>query len=145
MSKNALAALLSQAGMTPFAVAELAELLPAALGGQLTVDGRVVALSEVVSVQTLTATGTAFSGPCEFRGITVRALSGTPQTVTVYDALSAVGTPIATFTVSAVGTYFWDGSWTTPGAGAGGRRRNLTGCHVVISGGTSRTVDVMVE
>lgn len=110
-----------------------------------TPDGGVVALSEAVSVVTLTATGTAFTGACEFRGITVRAISGTPQTVTVYDATSATGTAIATFTVSAVGTYYWDGDWTTAGNGTGGRRVNSTGCHVVISGGTSRTIDVMVE
>lgn len=107
-------------------------------------DGGAIALSEAVPVVTLTATGTAFTGACEFRGITVRAISGTPQTVTVYDATSATGTAIATFTVSALGTYYWDGDWATAGNGNGGRRINSTGCHVVISGGTSRTIDVMV-
>lgn len=108
-------------------------------------DGGAFALSESVGVVTLTATGTAMTGACKFRGITVRALSGTPQTVTVYDATSATGAPIATFTVSAIGTFFWDGDWATPGAGKGGRRVNTIGCHVVISGGASRTIDVMVE
>ena len=102
-------------------------------------------LSEIVGTQTLTATGTALSQAGYFRGIVVRALSGTPQTVTVYDATSATGTPIAVFTVTAVGAYFWDGDWMTPGKGAGGRRQLTAGCHVVISGGTSRTIDVMVE
>lgn len=107
-------------------------------------DGGVVALSEAVPVVALTATGTAFTGACEFRGVTVRAISGTPQTVTVYDATSATGTPIATFTIAALGTYYWDGDWATVGNGNGGRRINSTGCHVVISGGTSRTIDMMV-
>lgn len=108
-------------------------------------DGSVFALSEAVAVVALTATGTAFTGACEFRGIAVRAISGTPQTVTVYDATSATGTAIAVFTIAALGTYYWDGDWVTVGVGAGGRRINSTGCHVVISGGTSRTIDVMVE
>jgi hypothetical protein len=108
-------------------------------------DDAVVALSEASPVVTLTATGTAFTGACEFRGINVRAISGTPQTVTVYDATSATGTPIAVFTVSAIGYYYWDGDMTTPGVGTGARRVNSTGCHVVISGGTSRTIDVDVR
>ena len=116
-----------------------------AAGDLLDPDGAVIALSEAVAVQTLTATGTAFTGACEFRGIVVRAISGTPQTVTVYDATSATGTPIATFTIAALGAYYWDGDQVTAGNGNGGRRINSTGCHVVISGGTSRTIDVMVE
>lgn len=110
-----------------------------------TPDGGVLALSEAVAVSTLTATGTPKAVPCEFRGIVVRAISGTPQTVTVYDATSASGDPIATFTIAALGTYYWDGDWATAGNGSGGRRLNATGCHVVISGGTSRTIDVMAE
>lgn len=113
-------------------------------GSLLDGAGGVYALSEAVAVQTLTATGTAFTGACEFRGIVVRAISGTPQTVTVYDATSATGTPIATFTIASLGTYYWDGNQVTAGNGNGGRRINSTGCHVVISGGTSRTIDVMV-
>lgn len=108
-------------------------------------DGASAALAEAVATQALTATGTAFTGACEFRGIVVRAISGTTQTVTVYDATSATGTPIATFTIAALGTYYWDGDWVTVGVGNGGRRVCTTGCHVVISGGTSRTIDVMVE
>jgi hypothetical protein len=107
--------------------------------------GAVFALSEAVNTVAITTTTTAFTGACEFRGIVVRAIVGTPQTITVYDNTSATGTAIAVFTVSAVGTYFWDGDWTTVGVGAGGRRKNSLGCHVVVSGGTSRTIDVMVE
>jgi hypothetical protein len=116
-----------------------------ASANQTLADGAVVALSEISPVQTLTATGTAQTGAGYFRGIVVRAIDGAPQTVTVYDATSATGTAIAVFTASAVGTFYWDGDWTTPGNGKGGRRPLTTGCHVVISGGTSRTVDVMVE
>jgi hypothetical protein len=119
-----------------------------ALAGDGTVqlaDGSVYALSEASPVVTLTATGTAFTGACEFRGVNVRAINGTPQTVTVYDNTSASGTPIATFTVSALGYFYWDGNMTTPGVGNGARRVNSTGCHVVISGGTSRTIDVDVS
>lgn len=122
----------------------------AALSGMLanawvqTADGGVHTLSEVQAVVSATATATAFSGACLFRGIVVRAIVGTPQTITVYDATSAAGTPIATFTIAALGTYFWDGDQVTAGNGRGGRRQNTTGCHVVIAGGTSRTIDVMV-
>lgn len=110
-----------------------------------TLDGGVHTLSEVQAVVPLTTTGTAFTGACLFRGLVVRAISGTPQTVTVYDNTSATGTPIAVFTIAALGTYFWDGDWATAGNGRGGRRQNATGAHVVFSGGSSRTVDVMVE
>lgn len=110
-----------------------------------TTDGGIHTLSEVQPVVAATGTGTAFSGACLFRGLVVRAIVGTPQTVTVFDALSATGTPIATFTVAALGTYFWDGDQVTVGNGRGGRRQCTTGVHVVFSGGTSRTVDVMVE
>lgn len=108
-------------------------------------DGSVIALSEAVAVVALTATGTAFSGACEYRGFVVRAISGTPQTITVYDATSATGTPIMTVSVTDLGTYYWDGDHATAGNGSGARRVCGTGCHVVISGGTSRTIDVMVE
>lgn len=108
-------------------------------------DGGVFSLSEVAPVQTLTATATAQTGAGFFRGLSVRAAVGFPQTVTVYDATSATGTPIATFTVNALGSFFWDGNWTTPGNGVGARRPITTGLHLVISGGTSRTIDAMVE
>jgi hypothetical protein len=120
-----------------------AQIAGLAAGHIVDADGGVFALSEAQPVQTLTATGTAVAGACEFRGIVVRALSGTPQTATVYDATSASGTPVAVFTLTAPGAYYWDGDWATPGNGRGGRRINTAGCHVVITGGTSRTIDVM--
>ena len=104
-------------------------------------DGSVQSLSEAVVVQTITATGTALSGACEYRGFKVRAVSGTVNVV-VYDNTSATGTPI--HTVNAVSLTGGDGSggylWSN-----GARRINTTGCHVVLSGGGSATVDVMVE
>jgi hypothetical protein len=98
-------------------------------------NGQSQALSEAQPTVALTATGTAFTGACEYAGFRVRAIVGASQTVTVYDATSATGTPIHTETVSAVGYFPWAGNK---------RRINGTGCHVVISGGTSRTIDVLV-
>lgn len=106
--------------------------------------GGIAALSELTSVVTLTATGLTFTGPCEYTGIKVRAYVGGPQTITVYDALSAVGTPIDTIGVNGLGTWLWDRR-DDDSTGPGSRRQCSTGCHVVISGGTSRTIDVMVE
>ena len=106
-------------------------------------DGSVRSLSEAVGVVTLTATGTAFTGACEFRGFVVRAETGGTADVTIYDATSATGTAIMTVENISTGTYYWDGDHATPGVGNGGRRINSTGCHVVISG--TCTIDVMVE
>jgi hypothetical protein len=111
--------------------------------GLLKPDGTVVALSEAVAVVELTATGTAFTGACEFRGFVVRAETGGTADVTIYDATSATGTPIMTVANISTGTYYWDGDHATPGVGSGGRRLNSTGCHVVIAG--TCTIDVMVE
>jgi hypothetical protein len=111
----------------------------------IVVDGIPMMLSEISPVTILTASGSGKASSGFFRGISVRAAVGFPQTVTVYDALSATGTPVAVFTVNAIGKYYWDGSWTTPGIGKGGRRPMSIGCYVSISGGTSRTIDVEVE
>lgn len=106
-------------------------------------DGGVVALSEAVAVVPLTATGSGAATACEFRGFVVRSESGGTADVTIYDALSATGTAIMTVANVSVGTYYWDGDWSTPGVGNGGRRINSTGCWVVIAG--TCTIDVMVE
>lgn len=103
----------------------------------------VLALSEAVAVVSLTATGTAFTGACEFRGFVVRAETGGTADVTIYDATSATGTAIMTVANISTGTYYWDGDHATPGVGNGGRRLNATGCHVVIAG--TCTIDVMVS
>lgn len=109
-------------------------------------DGSIMALSEAVAVVNLTATGTAFTGACEFRGIKVTAYNGGPQTITVYDNTSAAGTLIDTIVVDGLGTWLWDRSTDASDRSQSGARRICgTGCHVVISGGTSRTIDVMVE
>lgn len=106
--------------------------------------GGVFGLSEVSPVVAVTATSTAFTGAHLYRGIRVRALVGGPQTATLYDATSATGTPIDVVVFNATGTFFWDRpSDLLPGVG--GRRPGTTGVHIVFSGGTSRTVDVMVE
>lgn len=111
--------------------------------GLMTPDGGVAALSEAFDVVTLTATGTAFTGACEYRGFIVRAQTGGTADVTVYDALSATGTPIMTVANIVNGTYYMDGDHATVGNGTGGRRRNTTGLYVVIAG--TCTIDVMVE
>jgi hypothetical protein len=104
-------------------------------------NGSVYALTEAQSVIPHTNTVT---GVCEFRGIVVRAAVGFPQTLSVFDSPTATGTPIAVFTINALGTFFWDGNWTTPGNGAGYRRLNTSGLSASITGGTSRTIDMMV-
>jgi hypothetical protein len=116
----------------------------AATGSIVTSTGAVFGLSEVSPVVAVTATSTAFTGANLYRGIRVRALVGGPQTATLYDATSATGTPIDVVVFNATGTFFWDRpSDLLPGVG--GRRPGTTGVHIVFSGGTSRTVDVMVE
>lgn len=112
-------------------------------GNIVDAEGGVFALSEAVAVVTRTATGTAFSGACEFRGFVVRAETGGTADVTIYDATSATGTAIMTVANITTGTYYWDGDHATAGVGNGGRRVNSTGCHVVIAG--TCTIDVMVE
>jgi hypothetical protein len=104
-------------------------------GADLVAGASVVALSEAQPVRSFTGTTDTFTGACEYAGFRVRAISGTPQTVTVYDATSATGTPIHTESVTATGYFPWAGNK---------RRINATGCHVVVSGGTSRTIDVLV-
>lgn len=103
-------------------------------------------LSEAVAVVPLTASGIAFSGPCEFRGIKVRAYNGGPQTALLYDATSATGTPIDTIVFDGLGTWLWDrdGDGANRG-GTGGRRICANGCYAAFSGGVSRTADIMVQ
>lgn len=100
-------------------------------------SGNVLALSEVHAYETLTASGLAFTGPCEFSGVIVSAISGTPQTIEVYDNTSATGTPVVTLSATALETKHALGS---PGA-----IQFATGCYVAITGGTSRTLRVLVQ
>jgi hypothetical protein len=49
----------------------------------------------------VTATGTAFSGPCTYRGLSIASTAGAD--VVVYDGTSAAGTVLAQFTLAAKG------------------------------------------
>jgi hypothetical protein len=49
----------------------------------------------------VTATGTVYSGPCTYRGLSIGSTAG--ATVVVYDNISAAGTVLASFTLAANG------------------------------------------
>lgn len=49
----------------------------------------------------VTATGTVQTGVCTYRGLSVRDTSGSANTITVYDGVTAAGTVIATFQLAA--------------------------------------------
>ena len=92
--------------------------------------GGLVALSEVSPYVNLTATGTAFTGPCELAGFDCTAVTSSP-TITIYDNTSAAGTVIVPTTTLTVGrTEF------------AYKRALTTGCHVVLSG--TQTVNILV-
>jgi len=95
--------------------------------------GGIFAISEVTPYVTLTATGTAFTGACEYAGWYCSVAAGN---ITVYDALSATGTPIVPATALAVGPV------PVFGPGNDGRMAFTTGCHVVLSG--AATVRMLV-
>lgn len=88
---------------------------------------------EVTPYITLTATGTAFSGACELAGYYCSVAAGS---ITIYDALSATGTPIVPATALAVGPF------PIFGAGTNGKLRLGTGCYVVLS--AAATVRMLV-
>lgn len=96
-------------------------------------DQAVFALSEVTPYVNLTATGTAFTGACEFAGYVCTVAAGN---ITVYDNTSAAGTVIVPTTALAVGAF------PIFGAGTNGKMALTTGCHVVLSG--AGTVNVLV-
>lgn len=95
--------------------------------------GALYALSETSEYVTLTATGAAFTGPCELAGWYCSVAAGN---ITIYDALSATGTPIVPATALVAGPM------PIFGAGTNGKLRLTTGCWVVLSG--AATVRVMV-
>lgn len=108
-------------------------------------EGGVHALATAAQAGTaLTATGTGYTGACEFWGIEVTAYNGGPQTIVVTDDADGSGDPIATFVVSGVGFYPYSGDWTTPGGGQNLSRQLDTGAYLTISGGTSRTAAAIV-
>lgn len=49
----------------------------------------------------VTATGTVHTGPCRFQGLSIGSTAG--AAVVVYDATSATGTVLASFTLAAAG------------------------------------------
>jgi hypothetical protein len=96
-------------------------------------DGNILAISEVTDYVNLTATGTAFTGACEFAGYVCTVAAGN---ITIYDNTSAAGTVIVPTTALAVGAF------PIFGAGTNGKMALTTGCHVVLSG--AATVNVLV-
>lgn len=103
--------------------------------GLLGSDGAVVALAETSPYVTPTAStgSSAFSGACELAGWYCSVAAGT---ITIYDALSATGTPIVPATTLAVGPM------PIMGAGTTAKMALTTGCWVVLSG--AATVRVLV-
>jgi hypothetical protein len=101
--------------------------------GQLLADTTVIAVSEVTDYVNLTATGTAFTGACEFAGYVCTVAAGN---ITIYDNTSAAGTVIVPTTALALGAF------PIFGTGTNGKMALTTGCHVVLSG--AATVNVLV-
>lgn len=81
--------------------------------------------NEAYSYVTLTGSATAFAGPCEIVGWYCSVAAGN---ITIYDALSATGTPIVPATALVAGPMPILGPSTVD------RIRFDTGCHVVLSG-----------
>jgi hypothetical protein len=102
-------------------------------GTILTSAGGLIALSETTPYVTLTATGSAFSGACELAGWYCSVAAGN---ITIYDALSATGTPIVPATALVAGPM------PIFGAGTTGKLVMTTGCWVVLSG--TATVRMLV-
>lgn len=103
--------------------------------GLLAEDGSILALSEATPYVNATASAgaTVFTGACELAGWYCSVAAGN---ITIYDALSATGTPIVPATALAVGPM------PIFGAGTNGKLALATGCHVVLSG--AATVRVLV-
>lgn len=98
--------------------------------------GQILALSEVSAYYTAAGAGSyqAVSGQCELAGWYCSVAAGT---ITIYDALSATGTPIVPATALAVGPM------PIFGPGTNNRLQLQTGCFVVLSG--AATVRVAVQ
>jgi len=94
-------------------------------GDIMDADGGLYALSEALPYVTLTATGTAFAGPCEVAGWYGSVAAGN---ITVYDALSATGTPFVPAEATATGFR------PIRGAGINGTIEFATGFHAVLTG-----------
>lgn len=142
-----LAALAAAGGLTPFATyvasdtgvagfaSDASTLNPGinADGDIESPTGALYALSEVTEYVTLTASGLAFTGPCEVGGWYCSVAAGT---IAIYDALSETGTPFVPATTLVAGPM------PIMGAGTRGVIRFTTGCYVKLSG--AATVRVLV-
>lgn len=104
-------------------------------GSMQTSAGAIYGLAETSPYVTPTASAgsSAFSGACELAGWYCSVAAGT---ITIYDALSATGTPIVPATTLVVGPL------PIMGAGTTGKIALTTGCWVVLSG--AATVRVLV-
>lgn len=96
--------------------------------GALLGVGGAVALVESTPYVNMTATGTAFTGPCELAGYDCTVAAGN---ITIYDGTSAAGTVIVPTTPLSVGRVEFNF-----------KRALQAGCHVVLSG--AATVNVLV-
>ena len=97
---------------------------------QALADSYGTAVVEVTPYSQRTATGTAFTGACEYAGYDVIAVTANP-TITIYDGVDTSGTLILPATVMTVDRFE--------------RTFKLAftvGCHIVISG--TATVNVLV-
>lgn len=129
-------------GETPAAPATLTDAqvlatrsLVSGAGTYVNTDGALYGLAETTPYVNATASAgaTVFSGACELAGWYCSVAAGT---ITIYDALSATGTPIVPATTLVVGPL------PIFGAGTTGKLALTTGCHVVLSG--AATVRVLV-
>lgn len=113
----------------PFTVAERNSLrsVVSGAGTYVNTNGALYGLAETTPYVTPTPTAgsSAFTGACELAGWFCSVAAGT---ITIYDALSAVGTPIVPATALAVGPM------PIFGAGTTGKLALTTGCFVVLSG-----------
>lgn len=120
--------------LTPAAAAAL-QILVSGAGTYVNTNGALYGLTETTPYQTPapTASTLLITGPCELAGWFCSAAAGT---ITIYDALSAAGTPIVPATTLVVGPLPIFGANTT------GKLVLTTGCFVVLSG--AATVRVLV-
>lgn len=120
--------------LTPAAAAAL-QILVSGAGTYVNTNGALYGLTETTPYQTPapTASTLLITGPCELAGWFCSVAAGT---ITIYDALSAAGTPIVPATTLVVGPLPIFGANTT------GKLVLTTGCFVVLSG--AATVRVLV-
>ena len=101
-----------------------------ATNGGIYANNQLLALAEATPYVVRTATGTAFTGPCELAGYDCVAVTASP-TITIYDNTSATGNIIVPTTTLTLGRVEF--AW---------KRALSVGCHVVLSG--VQTVNILV-